>query len=466
MMEAPAIDLEPPPGAPGPSPPTECFAQQDTSFPGSGVVYPDARIHVEENVRTTAPWATTATPSPWQAQQDVPDAADSTRSERGGSPLGWWSALGVHQRAFGRRSSSRLLSAFQLLTPSWRVAESHSVAILVARDRVSLMTWLLLAALTTVAFSWVLASVLLGSIFVILALPVLVVAAMIVAAALGQRVNAWKTAGVHRDALVVSDVAADPRGHGHGTALMTTIANFADGVGRELVLSVDPANVAAVRLYRSCGFVAEDQISGRRARMVRSAPVDAANQEPLPSWLVPIRCGAWTAVGAAVVTAALVALYWSTPAAWLMAPFVMVAAIAADSDARTLRIPNRLVALGASLVALTAAVTASAFDAAIIWPSIAGGAIFAVPLFVSHVLSRGRSGLGDVKLAAVFGLVAGAVDPNVAFGALIVAMLLGSVFGLFWRRRHQGGFPLAPALTVGTTLVLALWAVLEGPTTW
>ena len=66
----------------------------------------------------------------------------------------------------------------------------------------------------------------------------------------------------------------------------------------------------------------------------------------------------------------------------------------------------------------------------------------------------------------IFGLVAEAVDPNAPFGALLVSMLLGTVFGLFWRRRHRGGFPLAPVLAGGTTLVLALWAVLEGPTTW
>ena len=127
-----------------------------------------------------------------------------------------------------------------------------------------------------------------------------------------------------------------------------------------------------------------------------------------------------------------------------MAPFTGVAALAADNDARTLRIPNRLVAAGASVVALTVAFTAIAFDAPIVWPSIVGAAIFAVPLFVSHALSHGGTGLGDVKLGAVLGLVAGAVSPSTAFGAVLVSMLLGSVFGLFWRRRRRGGSPLRP----------------------
>ena len=233
------------------------------------------------------------------------------------------------------------------------------------------------------------------------------------------------------------------------------------------MLTVDPANDPRVRLYRRCGFVAENDINRRRTRMVRPATrVAPPHRAATPSWLVPIRFGASTVVVAAAVGVALVVLYWGTPAAWLMVPFAGVAALAADNDARTLRIPNRLIAAGASVIALTVAFTAVAVEAPIVWPAIVGAAIFAGPLFVSHALAPARSGLGDVKLAAVLGLVAGAVHPSAALGALLASMLLGSVFGLFWRRRRRGGFPVAPALAVGTTLVLALWPVLEGPTTW
>ena len=353
-----------------------------------------------------------------------------------------------------------------LLTPSWRVEQQHAVAALVARDPVSLTTWSLLTLLTNGALSLVLASAFLGSVAAIFLIPVLFVAAITVTTGLGQRLTAWRTSKGRHGALVVSNVAADPKGQGHGSALMAAIVTFADGIDRDLVLSVDPANDPAVGLYRSCGFVAEQDTTRRRTRMVRTATHNAISPAALPSWLVPIHVGMITAAIAAVIGAALVVLYWGTPGAWLMAPFIGVAALAADNDARTLRIPNRLVASGASLVALTVALTTIAFDAPIVWPSIVGAAIFAVPLFVSHALSHGRTGLGDVKLGAVLGLVAGAISPSTAFGALLVSMLLGSVFGLFWRRRRQGGFPLAPALAAGTTVVLALWAVLEGPTTW
>jgi Flp pilus assembly protein protease CpaA len=373
----------------------------------------------------------------------------------------------VHRRAFGWRLVGRILSAITLLTPSWRVEHPQAVATLVARDPVSLSTWATLTVVTVGSLSAALAFALLGSTVAILTAPVLLAATITVAAGLQQRVSAWRTAAGRRRALVVSNVAVYPKGCGHGTTLMAAIVRFADEVERDLVLMVNPANDAGVRLYRSCGFVADEASDRRRTRMVRPAAVDGQpHPAATPSWLVPINVGTSTAVVAAVVGAALVVLYWGTPAAWLMAPLTGVAALAADNDARTLRIPNRLVAGGASLVALTVACTAIAFDAPIVWPSIVGAAIFAVPLFVSHALSHGGTGLGDVKLGAVLGLVAGAVSPSTAFGAVLVSMLLGSVFGLFWRRRTRGGFPLAPALAAGTTLVLALWAELEGPTTW
>ena len=118
------------------------------------------------------------------------------------------------------------------------------------------------------------------------------------------------------------------------------------------------------------------------------------------------------------------------------------------------------------MTALTLGIVAVATGVPLVWPALAGAALFAAPLFVNHALAPGRSGLGDVKLAAVLGLVCGAVYPTVALGALAVSMLLGSVFGRVLAPPAPGGFPLAPALAVGTTLVLALWAVLEGPTTW
>ena len=134
-----------------------------------------------------------------------------------------------------------------------------------------------------------------------------------------------------RGALVVTNVAADPMGHGHGTSLMAAIATFADGLGRDLVLIVNPANDAAIHLYRSCGFVVDKNIKQQRTRMIRAADVGAVPTGP-PSWLVPIHVGISSAVASTLGLAALITLYWGTPVVWLMAPVVVLAALAAEND--------------------------------------------------------------------------------------------------------------------------------------
>ncbi len=58
-------------------------------------------------------------------------------------------------------------------------------------------------------------------------------------------------------------VAADHRGRGVGTALMTEAFRWGRSVGVEkIVLSVYPYNVAAIALYRRFGFVEEGRLVG------------------------------------------------------------------------------------------------------------------------------------------------------------------------------------------------------------
>jgi RimJ/RimL family protein N-acetyltransferase len=58
-------------------------------------------------------------------------------------------------------------------------------------------------------------------------------------------------------------VAADRRGHGVGTALMTEAFSWGRSVGVEkIVLSVYPYNDAAIALYKRFGFVEEGRLVG------------------------------------------------------------------------------------------------------------------------------------------------------------------------------------------------------------
>ena len=81
-----------------------------------------------------------------------------------------------------------------------------------------------------------------------------------------------------------------------------------------------------------------------------------------------------------------------------------------------------------------------------------GGALMGGPLLVSHLATRGRPpGLGDVKLAGVLGLTLGAVSPTAAYAGLLLSLLPGAVFGLWYQRRSGcRGFPFAPAIAAAT----------------
>ena len=101
--------------------------------------------------------------------------------------------------------------------------------------------------------------------------------------------------------------------------------------------------------------------------------------------------------------------------------------------------------------------------------AVAGAALAGTPLFVQHIATGCRTpGLGDVKLAAVLGLVAGAIHPAVAIAGLLSSLLLGAVFGLLWQRRWSRGpgFPLGPALAAGMAAAIGIWPLLGGATTW
>jgi leader peptidase (prepilin peptidase)/N-methyltransferase len=145
-----------------------------------------------------------------------------------------------------------------------------------------------------------------------------------------------------------------------------------------------------------------------------------------------------------------------------------VATAAAWFDLRVQRVPNRLNAVGAIASLALVALIDLVFGVEIVVPAVAGAAILAAPLLVAHVVTRDHTpGLGDVKLAAVLGVTAGAVEPAAALVTLVTALLLGVVFGLVWRATGRGrAFPFAPSLAAAAVGVLIAWPLLGRPTTW
>jgi leader peptidase (prepilin peptidase) / N-methyltransferase len=81
-------------------------------------------------------------------------------------------------------------------------------------------------------------------------------------------------------------------------------------------------------------------------------------------------------------------------------------------------------------------------------------------LFVVALISRGM-GMGDVKLAALIGLVLGALSLGqvaVAAGAAIVLGAIGAVAALVRGAGRKGAIPFGPFLAAGA-VVAALWGV-------
>lgn len=134
-------------------------------------------------------------------------------------------------------------------------------------------------------------------------------------------------------------------------------------------------------------------------------------------------------------------------------------------DLERMRLPDRLVLpTFLTLVVLITVVRVAQSDAKSIQLALAGAGIFFGILFVFHLAFGNRGlGFGDVKTAAVLGLMLGWTAPPdfVRVFALVVWAIMigfsGSVvigLGLWVARGRSRGYPLGPFLIAGTALVI------------
>lgn len=133
---------------------------------------------------------------------------------------------------------------------------------------------------------------------------------------------------------------------------------------------------------------------------------------------------------------------------------LLVGAAAAIVDARSGRLPNRLVALVAWAATAAAATAPSPSDAAI--GAALGAACLAGPLLVVHLLAPPAMGFGDVKLAAALGAAIGPLDPLLGLVALCGATGTTAAVGVVTRRH---ALPLGPGLVAGAALAVATRSV-------
>ena len=199
----------------------------------------------------------------------------------------------------------------------------------------------------------------------------------------------------------------------------------------------------------------------RVADALGEAPEDLAGAERGPR--VTLALGSISFVPLAGLVGLLAWRYWPTSVFWVSASSVPLLGAVCVVDVRERRVPNALVAAGFVLVAAgLGGIGAATGDWRRSGGAAVGAAVLSFPLLASHLTSRRRlPGLGDVKLAAVLGLVVGMVHPLLAGYALLLALLSGvTLSGLRRARRLPSGtFPFAPALCGGaiTMLVAGPW---------
>lgn len=135
-------------------------------------------------------------------------------------------------------------------------------------------------------------------------------------------------------------------------------------------------------------------------------------------------------------------------------------------DIREYRIPNQLVGFGVAslLVVLSLAAVVERSWQPLVY-GLAGGLAFFVAYLLLAIISPAGMGMGDVKLAAVIGLMLGPLgllSSIVGFyGAFVVGALFGLARILVQRSGLRSRLPFAPFMTIGAALGL-LWPVVGG----
>ena len=173
---------------------------------------------------------------------------------------------------------------------------------------------------------------------------------------------------------------------------------------------------------------------------VAAAPAAVSRKVPLPALVV----------GAALAAVALVRL-GLTPDGVLAAWMLVVLSALAGIDLRARVLPNRII--GPAMLAAIAWQLAFAPDRAV--ESLVAAVAVGACLFVTCLLSPGALGMGDIKLAALLGLVLGAqVISALMIGFIAVIPVALTLLVVGGRGARRTAIPFGPFLGLGAAVVL------------
>jgi leader peptidase (prepilin peptidase) / N-methyltransferase len=179
------------------------------------------------------------------------------------------------------------------------------------------------------------------------------------------------------------------------------------------------------------------------------------------------RCGArispeypLTEAGTAALFAGAFAAYDDVVVAGLMAAFLGMLFALALTDLHHRVIPNRIVLPGLAVFALALGLARlDGRDVDLSWAGL-GLVLYGGGLLVIALVAPRGMGMGDVKLAALIGLVLGSQGPRFVAVAAVLGILAGGVGGvvaLLAGRSRKAALPFGPFLAAGA-IVAAFWA--------
>lgn len=134
-------------------------------------------------------------------------------------------------------------------------------------------------------------------------------------------------------------------------------------------------------------------------------------------------------------------------------------AVTATIDAQTRRLPNKAIALIATVEVVGFAVAAAQEDAWEDWRRslIVGMVALCVALAV-YLVSRGGLGEGDVKFALIVWMPLGWLGWGAAFGGYLVAAFVATVWAIVasvsQRKTRKVSIPLGPSLALGSIVTI------------
>lgn len=166
---------------------------------------------------------------------------------------------------------------------------------------------------------------------------------------------------------------------------------------------------------------------------------------------------AWVLLAAGSVAIGAVAMLIRPIAAAVIYAITLIAILAAAAvDAAEQRLPNTLT-IGSGVLAMAGLTAVSIVTGAgSPWRALAGGAIFGGWILLGALVVRDGYGLGDVKLAAACGILAGWLSWTALAVAILATQVSITLVLLYARSRGRQRAALGPAFVLGALVSVLL----------